>query len=63
MKYKLIAKQIIINNLSAGETSDGIRDICEINFGNDDVLLEHISAIINIFTKAKEFMESNEKEK
>lgn len=52
-KYVEIAKNIVINNLSGGEpTLYVINDIFEISTGNNDVLLEHLQALKNIFEKA-----------
>ena len=49
-----LTKDIIIAFLSKYQTPEGLLDICEINTGNKECLLDHIMALIEIFNKAKE---------
>lgn len=55
-------KNFIITYLSQDQTPDAIYDIYKIRSGNNKLLLEHITAIINIFTKAKEQLEGDKNE-
>ena len=55
-------KHFIITYFSQAQTIDAISDIYEIRSGNNKILLEHITAIINIFTKAKEQLEGDKNE-
>lgn len=60
--YKEVATEIIISYFENMATQDilsphGFAEIYEIKH-DDKVLLEHIEALINIFTKAKEEIES-----
>lgn len=57
--YKEIAKSIIINNLTVGGKPEGIRDIYDINAGDEELLLRHIKALKNIFEKAMEEMKGD----
>lgn len=56
MKNKELAKAIIIAYLSSNDNGDftpeGLITMWEIKNGNDDLLLEHIKALKNIFEKA-----------
>ena len=49
-----VAKAIIITYLSSNINYDSANDIFEINSNNKKVLLEHITAVKNIFTTAEE---------
>ena len=49
-----IAKAIILTYLSSKMNYDSANDIFEINSNNKKVLLEHITAVKNIFTTAEE---------
>lgn len=50
--YKRIAKDVVINNLGAGGTPEGLSDIYDIKAGDDELLLRHLKALRNIFDKA-----------
>ena len=52
-----VAKNIILNNLSTNQNTENLRNIFEIRSNNKEILLEHINALINIFTRAKETLE------
>lgn len=56
--YKDVAKAVIIGYLSNGQTPDGLCDIYEIKQGNDELLLNHIKALRDIFTNAIKEMET-----
>ena len=49
-----LTKDIIIAFLSKYQTPTGLVGIYEINAGNKKCLLDHITALIEIFNKAKE---------
>lgn len=51
-------KHFIATFLSQGQTPDALYDLYEIKSGNDKLLLEHINALISIFEKAKEELET-----
>lgn len=59
MRHKELAKNVITAYLSKNGdfTPDGFFIMYEINSGNDELLLEHIKALKNIFEKAIEEME------
>lgn len=59
MKETDLAKEIIITFLEKSQTPDALADIYEITSGNNKLLLGHIIALINIFTKAKEQLEGD----
>ena len=64
MKELTVAKEIIVAFLGKDVKPQGMSDLYEIYTGNKKVLLEHIKAIKNIFTKAETYLEgviSNEK--
>lgn len=64
MKELAFAREFISAYLGKDMTPQGANDLYEIHAGNKKVLLEHIDAIINIFIKAKTYLEgaiSNEK--
>lgn len=64
MKELAFAREFIASYLGKDITPQGANDLYEIHRGNKKVLLGHIDAIINIFTKAKTYLEgaiSNEK--
>lgn len=48
-----VAKAIILAYLSSNINYDSVNDIFEINSNNKKVLLEHITAVKNIFTTAE----------
>lgn len=48
-----VAKAIILAYLSSNINCDSVNDIFEINSNNKKVLLEHITALKNIFTTAE----------
>ena len=64
MKNKELAKAIICAylNQNGDFTPEGLFTIYEIHNGNDEILLEHVKALKNIFEKAIEEIES-EKQK
>lgn len=66
MKNKELAKAIIIAYLSSNDNGDftpeGLITMWEIKNGNDDLLLEHIKALKNIFEKAIGEIEGNKKD-
>lgn len=51
------ARGMIINYLSNGENADSFYAIFQIQQGDKEELLEHIEAILSIFSKAKEQLE------
>lgn len=59
---KEVAKNVIVAYLASGDTSEGIAELCEIKFGNDELLLEHIKALRNIFENAIKEMSMVKKE-
>lgn len=56
------AKRMILNTLGQNLSPEALSDAYEISHGNNKILLEHITAIINIFTKAKEKLEGDKNE-
>ena len=52
MKNKELAKAVITSYLGTSLTPLGMNDIYEIRGGNDELLLEHIKALRNIFEAA-----------
>ena len=61
MKHKELAKNVITAYLSKNGdfTTDGFLVMYEINSGNDELLLEHIKALRNIFDNAIKEMEGD----
>ena len=61
-KYVEISKKFVCTILSnnAEPTTDGLAEILEIRMGNEELLLEHIKAINNIFNKAIEELERSD---
>ena len=57
MKNKEIAKAVIVSYLGRGLSGEGLATIYEINKGNNEVLLEHVKALKNIFERAIEEIE------
>lgn len=57
MKYKEVAKQVIINHLGAEPNGYDLSVILELKKGNDELLLDHIKALRDILNKAIEYME------
>lgn len=57
-----LTKDIIIAFLSKYQTPAGLVGIYEINTGNKKCLLDHITALIEIFNKAKEQLEGDKNE-
>lgn len=55
------ARGMIINYLSNGENADSLYAIFQIQQGDKEELLEHIEAILSIFSKAKEQLEKEMK--
>ena len=64
MKELDVAKSFVMKILSNnGEpTPDGVYDMFEINRGNNEVLLQHLEAIISIINKAIEQIKEGEKD-
>ena len=61
--YKDVAKGVILAYLETGYNAPSFYEMYEINNGNDEILLEHIKALHNIFGKAiKEMEDQNGKE-
>lgn len=60
--YVYVARDMVIKILSNHEepTADGIYELFEIQSGSKKVLLEHLIAIRNIFSKAIEELESSD---
>ena len=59
MKNKEVAKAIILAYLEIGMTPDGLYSIYEIRDDNNELLLEHVKALKNIFEKAIEEIEND----
>lgn len=57
LQYVAAATNIIVNHLGTSCTVDSIHALWEIKNGNKEELLSHVSALANIFTKAKEVLE------
>lgn len=54
-----VVKEIICTYLGTGTTPDGIYAVWEIQRGNKQELLDHINALISIFTDAKKELEES----
>lgn len=55
-----VAKRVIVSYLkNANSSTASIAEAFEIELENNELLLEHIKALINIFNKAKEELENN----
>jgi len=61
MKNKEIAKAVIVSYLGTGLSARGLSTIYEINMGNNELLLEHVKALKNIFEKAIKEIEDERK--
>ena len=59
-RNKEIAKHIILANLNGSLTLESVSAMYEIANGNDDILLDHVKALKNIFEKAIEEIENEE---
>lgn len=57
MINKEIASAVIKSYLGTGLSSRGLSTIYEINMGNNELLLEHVKALKNIFERAIKEME------
>ena len=56
-----VAKRVIVSYLKNSNSSTAsIAEAFEIELENNELLLEHIKALINIFNKAKEELENSE---
>ena len=55
------AKRMILNTLGQNLSPEALSDAYEISHGNNKILLEHITALIEIFNKAKEQMLAGDK--
>ena len=53
-----IAKHIILANLNGSLTLESVSTMYEIANGNNEILLDHIKALKNIFEKAIEEIEN-----
>lgn len=62
MDEKECAINIIKTILSNGSTPESFNNLYEINSGNKEVLLGHITALRNIFTKAEKQLKKEIKE-
>lgn len=60
--YKEVAKKIILSYLNQNLDFEWIQTIYEINSDNDEILLEHIKYIRNIFDKAIKEIEGEKSE-
>jgi len=60
--YKAVAADLVTTLLQNGgePTVEGISDIWFIKHNDDELLLAHLKALVNIFTKAIEEIESND---
>lgn len=57
-----LARKIIVAYLGSIDDTEAIKEAGLIGMGeHDDILLEHIGALINIFTRAKNFLENEAK--
>lgn len=57
-----LARRIIVAYLGSIDDTEAIKEAGLIGMGeHDDILLEHIGALINIFTRAKNFLENEAK--
>lgn len=55
-----VAKRVIVSYLKNYNSSTAsIAEAFEIELENNELLLEHIKALVNIFNKAKEELENN----
>ena len=56
-----VAKRVIVSYLKNSNSSTAsIAEAFEIELENNELLLEHIKALINIFNRAKEELENSE---
>lgn len=56
-----VAKSIIRNHLNTNLNIDSLNTVYEIDNDNNELLLAHIDAVLNIFKKAKEQLEEEMK--
>lgn len=62
MKEIELTRRIIVAYLGSIDDTEAIKEAGLIGMGeHDDILLEHIGALINIFTRAKKFLENEAK--
>lgn len=59
---KEVAKNVICSYLGNGETIDALNDLYEIRNGNNELLLDHIKALKNIFENAIKEMKQTKNE-
>ena len=57
-----VAKRVLVSYLKNANSSISIAEGLEIKAGNNELLLEHIKALINIFNKAKKELERRQSE-
>lgn len=59
MKEVELVRRIIVTYLGSINNTKAIEEAVLIGTGeHDDILLEHINALVNIFIKAKKFLEN-----